>query len=151
MATTYDEIYDLALVTIRDYKLDELYASSPTDFRAYMEGFLIRAIPKFTNCRQDLENRDDVLKTFSVDLDFMEKNILAELTVLTWFEKEVQNVTQFNLHLNDTDFKRYAESNNLKEKASYLANLRAVASQDMVDYGLKKTDWSSWANGNFGL
>jgi hypothetical protein len=151
MATLYDEIYDLALVTIRDYKLDELYTLSPTDFGTYMEGFLIRAIPKFTNCSTNLDDRDDTLKKFNNTLSGIEKNILAELTIITWFEREVQNVTQFNLHLNDTDFKRYAESNNLKEKQNYLAHLREVVAQDMVSYELKQVDWSAWANGNFGL
>ena len=151
MATTYSEIYDLALITIRDYKLDELYDLNPTDFETYLKGFLIRAIPKFTNCQQDLDDRDDVADTFNITLTTKEQDILASLLINQWLNKEIQDVTQFNLHLNDTDFKHYAEGQNLKEKQNKFDENREIVNQDMVDYGLKNVDWTSWANGNFGL
>jgi len=149
MATTYDEIYDLALVSIRDYKLDELFNISEPDFKTYLKGFLIRAIPKFTNSRQDLDDRDDVLDTFNITLTTKEQDILATLLTNQWLEKEIKDVTQFNLHLNDTDFKHYAESKNLQEKQNLHDKTRERVNQDMTDYGLKQIDWQAWANGNF--
>jgi len=151
MATTYDEIYDLCLVSLRDYKLDELYDTSVVNFKLYLEGFLLRAIPKFTNCVQDLTDRNDTTQTFNITLSDKEKDILASLTGIEWFKKEIQDVTQFNLHLNDTDFKHYAEGQYLKEKSEFYDREREKINQEMVDYSLKHTDWVAWANGNFGL
>jgi len=149
MATTYDEIYDLALVSIRDYKLDELFAIDPADFKTYLKGFLIRAIPKFTNSRQDLDDRNDSTDTFNITLTTKEKDILATLLTNEWLTKEIKDVTQFNLHLNDTDFKHYAEANNLDKKQLLYDKVREIVNQDMVDYGLKQIDWAAWGSGNF--
>ena len=149
MATTYDEIYDLALITIRDWKLDELESVSEPDFKLYLQGFLIRAIPKFTNSQADLDDRNDTTATFNFDLTTKEKDILARLLINRWLEKEIQDVTQFNLHLNDTDFKHFAESKNLDSKKMLLNMNREEVNQDMTDYGLKNAPWQNWANGIF--
>lgn len=151
MATTYDDIYDLALVTLRDYNLDALYQSSPTDFRAYFKGFLIRAIPKFTNCQQDLSDRNDVTNTFNVTLTDKESDILARLTNIMWAEKEIKDITQMNLHLNDADFKHFSEAQNLTAKNNLRITEREIVNQDMTDYGLSKVDWSAWGSGEFGV
>ena len=39
--TAYTEIYDLFLMTAKDYKLDELYNLSVESFSTYLQGFLI--------------------------------------------------------------------------------------------------------------
>ena len=149
MATTYDEVYDLCLISIRDYKLDELYDASVPQFKIYLTGFLVRAIPKFTNCVSNLSDRNDTSQTFNITLTDKEKDILATLTSIEWMNKEIQDVNQFNLHLNDTDFKHYAEGQNLKEKSAFRDRQREVINQEMVDYGLSGIDWTSWGNGNF--
>lgn len=151
MSTQFSDIYDLFLVNVRDYKIDSLYnAATPTNFNNYLYGFLINAIPEFYNCTKDLEDRDDDAQTFTETLTLEEKKILSNWMVYYWFLREVQNVTQFNLHLNDTDFKRYAEANNLKNKQEYANSLREIFSQKTVDYGIKNTPWEDWVNGNYG-
>ena len=149
MATPFAEIYDLFLIEVQDYKLDKLYQSSPTDFNTYLQGFLIRAIPEFTNCKKNLEDIDLTLKQFNQDLSMKEKDILCKYMTIQWLNREVNNVTQFNLVLNDTDFRRYAEGQNLKEKTTHRDKLREMVSQDCVDYGLLTNDWSAWASGNY--
>ena len=147
MATLFTEIYDLAMVEIRDYQLDQLYVSSVPDFNSFMAGFLNRAIPKFDYCLKDLTDRD--LTQFNPTLNDKEKDILATLLSISWFTSKVQDVTQFQLHLNDTDFKHYAEGQNLKEKSVHLDKLREKVKQDMTDYGLTNTDWTVYGNGDF--
>lgn len=147
MATLFTEIYDLALVEIRDYQLDQLYATSVPNFNSFMAGFLYRAIPKFDYCKKDLTDRDTT--QFNPTLDDKEKDILATLLAISWFSSKVQDVTQFQLHLNDTEFKHYAESQNLKEKSVHLDKLREKVKQDMTDYGLINTDWTTLGNGSF--
>ena len=80
MATLYDDIIDLALISIRDYKLDKLYNIDEDSFRTVMIGFLTRAIPNFDNCKADLTNQNE--EGFIDDLNIYEKDILADLSYL---------------------------------------------------------------------
>ena len=142
--TAYTEIYDLFLMTAKDYKLDELYNSSEEDFAIYLQGFLVYAIADFTSCKNNLELRDDEEGTFLIDLTTKEKIILAKLMVMAWLKSQINNVTQFQLKLTDKDFKHHSEAQNLTAKKEYYANLREEVSQDMVDYGYKDLDIESW-------
>jgi len=144
--TSFEEIYDLFLMEIKDYKLNRLVSSELT---IYLEGFLMLAIPDFDNCVKDLEDFDLSLGTFNSNLNLREKTIVSKIMVLKWLGKEINDVTQFNLHLNDSDFKHYAEGQNLKEKVEYSNRMREIISQDMLQYGIKNTPWSAWANGSF--
>jgi hypothetical protein len=149
VATLFSDIYDLFLIEVRDYKLDNLYQSSPTDFDTYLQGFLIKAIPDFDNCNQDLEDFDLVNKQFTATLTLREQTILSELMALKWLTKEVNDVNQFTLHLTDTDFKHYSEAQNLKEKIEHRDRMREIIDQKMLSYGLKNAPWSTWAGGSY--
>lgn len=144
--TAYTEIYDLFLMVAKDYKLDELYESSVDDFTTYLQGFLIYAIADFTSCRHNLELRDDTAGSFDMDLTTKEKIILSKLMVMAWLKSQIQNVTQFQLHLNDKDFKHHSEAANLSAKKEYYANLREEVNQDMVDYGYKNLNIETWGD-----
>jgi hypothetical protein len=148
MSTSFNDIYDLFLINIKDYKLDTLYATSTPNFEIYLQGFLIRAVPSFNYCKNSLDYSLSS-KTFTADLTNLEKLILSNYMVQEWFLKEIHNTTQFNLLLSDTDFKRYAESNNLKTKSDYSNMFREKISQLTTDYELKNINWEDWANGNF--
>lgn len=136
MATSFDMIKDSALIIIRDYKLDKLYLSNQEQFQQYTDGILIKAIPKFTECIHPLEyNLAD--RTFIADLTIYEQSILADWFVYIWLETQINDVTQFQLHLTNTDFKHYAEANNLQQKSEYLDRIREKIKQDSLEYQLK--------------
>lgn len=135
MATSFDMIKDSALIIIRDYKLDKLYQTNQEKFQEYTDGILIKAIPKFIDCVHPLDynlaNRE-----FIGDLTIHEQSILADWFVYVWLETQINDVTQFQLHLTNTDFKHYAEANNLQQKSEYLDRIREKIKQDAVDYQL---------------
>lgn len=139
MATSFDSIKDLALIIIRDYKLDKLYEKSVDDFQTYTDGMLIKSIPKFVECLQPLDYDKDK-REFANELSLKEQSILADWFVYTWFETNVNDVTQFNLHLTNTDFKHYAEANNLEAKSEYLDRMREKIKQDSLDYQNENLD-----------
>lgn len=68
-----------------------------------MKTFLVRSIPKFYNCVKDIKSFDLEEETFNCRLDYEEKNILSELMVLCWLDWVINDITQMNLNLNDTD------------------------------------------------
>lgn len=148
MSTAFSEVIDNALISIQDYKIDKLYNNSPTNWATYMNGFVIKAIPHFTNSKIDL-SYDNTTYTFTNTLGNSEIDILADWAVYEWFCREVNNVSQFNITMTPSDFKRYAESQNLREKSEYKDRMREVAMQKMVDYGVTNIPWEQWASGNY--
>lgn len=136
MATSFDTIEDLALTVISDYKLVKLYNQSEEDFKAYCDGFLVNAVPNFTQCQQDL-TYDLATRTFTSDFTVLEISILADFWAIAWLTKEVQDATQINLKLSTSGgFETHSEAQNLKEKSSWLDRLRERVYQKITDYQL---------------
>lgn len=148
MATTFNDIIDMALITIQDYKLNNLYQTNPKDFQAITNAFLLKGLPEFYNCKTPL-TYDSTTQSFNNTLTPLEISILSDLWVYEWFNWHIQNVTQFENKMTPSDFKHYSEAENLKQKSEYLDKLREKHNQKMVDYDLKNIDWASWGNGNF--
>ena len=148
MATAFSDIINMALITIQDYKLNNLYQTSPKDFQVITNAFLLKGLPEFSNCKTPL-TYDLKTQSFNNTLTSLEISILSDLWVYEWFNWHIQNVTQFENKMTPSDFKHYSEAENLKQKAEYLDKLREKHSQKMVDYDLKNIDWTSWGNGNF--
>lgn len=150
MGSKFSEIFDLFMVQVKDWRLQSLYESSTLDFEVYLSGFLMLSIPQFQEvCNQSLAH-DEETKEFTEVLTLDNKTILSKLMVEKWLEKEVQDVNQMNLHLQDRDFKVYSESQNLREKSLYLDKTKEYNSQSMTVYSYNKsTDWANWFSGTF--
>lgn len=140
MPTSFDEIIDLALALIDDYKLRKLYDISQTKFLSQCDSYLIAAIPNFTRCNQSLEY-DASVRQFLNTLTPLEISILADLWVLEWFNKETQDSRKINALLQSSgSFKTHSAAQNLKEKAAYLDSLREKVEQKMTNYQLQNID-----------
>lgn len=138
--TPFTNIYELALVTIQDYKLDYLAKNDLESFMVYLRGILLSVIPTFSgDCRQslDYEENEDGEWAFSNTLTPSEQGILADTMVLKWFSRNTNDLTQINLHLQGRDKKNHAEATNLKEKSEYLDRLREKIKQAITDYQLE--------------
>jgi hypothetical protein len=148
--TTFSEIYDNFSLLQRDYRLTNLYNTSITDYEAYLSGWLIDAIQEFSlYCDQSLAYTGTMSLSFDVELT--QKNILALARLMKkfWLEKEVNDVLQFRLKLQDHDYKTFAEANNLQSKQKLYVETKEELSQMLVDYGYQKNDWASWLTGTF--
>ena len=145
MTTSFDSIYDQFLMFAKDYRLNSLYSTSVTDFTTYLSGWLIPAITDFVRCDQSLAYTGT---TFTVTLTQKNIKILALMMKRYWLKQEIENITQMSLHVQDRDFKTFAEANNLKAKQdAYILDLEEV-SQMIVDYGFEySVDWDAWENG----
>lgn len=137
MATSFETVYDRALITIDDYQLNALAQADYEAFLLHLQGILERAIPDFTVCHNDLSyDTESTPVAFVATLNNKEINILAELMVYNWFDGKINDVTQFQGHLNNKEFNSRPEGANLKEKSERLDRLREKINQDMVDYEL---------------
>jgi hypothetical protein len=153
--TTFVEINDLFLQLINDYRLTSLYnddvANSTSNLDTLLESWMFLAIPDFeTVCDQDLENRTDSSSTFNIELTTRNKTILAQIMVKYWLSREVNDILQMRLKIQDRDFHTYAESANLKEKSDWLTKVKEEISQRLVEYGYSDKDmWQYWISNGF--
>lgn len=147
MSTPYSEIFELFLFNIQDYNIDEIYNTSEADFETYVTNFLLKAIPEFSNCQNDLTNRDDTTKVFNVTLSLAEKNILANLMTLFWLVKEINNILEMRNFLISGDFKAFSSANNLKEKRMWYETLSSDVDRQIKNYGYNNNDWTTFFEG----
>ena len=136
--TSFDDVIDLALVEINDYRLNKLYEKGEEeDFNTYVDGILITAIPLFKNCKKVLSYNIEE-RTFTLELSSLEITILAKLWVLQWYRKDNQTYALYRQHLqNSGSFKNHSESQNLKENSTYADKLAEDIDRLMVAYQLE--------------
>lgn len=136
--TSFDEIIDLALVTVNDYRLSKLAGQGEENFNTYVDGFLISSIPYFPECRQSLDF-DAEQRQFESDLTNLEKSILANLWVIQWYARDNQTYALYRQHLQSaSSFKNHSESQNLKENSIYLDKLREELDRQKISYQLQE-------------
>ena len=148
MATSFDSVIDMALIIIRDYKLDALYDTDENSFKQVLQGYMLKGLPKFEvssikSLEYNLTNRE-----FVEDLDDIEIDIISDWTVIMWYTDQIQDVLEFKEPLSDVDFKRLATGQNLKPRQAYLQELRRKAKQDATNYQFMHMNELPYFNGN---
>ena len=131
MATSYEEIYNLAANKITD---PEIALLLPEDIEELFYGYLISAIPKFRKCKNDLSNRDDELRQFNVDLLDVEKEILAILVVREWLQPQLYSALLTKRVFSDKEQKYYSQSSHLSELRALDETLKIDAQKLSRDY-----------------
>ena len=132
--TSFDTIETRALAVIEDYKLKKLFDSSIDGFEKYCDGLLMVAIPQFYECLKSLRY-DEAARTFSEDLDEQEVSILANFFVITWWQRENNNVAQIALKLKTSQsFQFNSEAQNFKEKQNVIDKLREENARQINAY-----------------
>lgn len=143
MATTLEDVGDLFLAQVQDYKLDALYASSILNFNLLLESWLLMAIDEFGVCTQALVYNEDT-QEFSLTLTTKNKLMLAKIMLKYWMRKELHNVLQMNNLLQDADFKTYSAASNVKEKRAMYEDLCAEIDHELNLYEYAGVDWDGW-------
>lgn len=149
MATTYATLYDLFTVRIRDYEMDDLYTASPTNWKLYLKGFLLTAIPRFGECIQDLTDRNDTTGTFNITLTEPEQNILISLMEIAWLSKNIEDIRQINVGLNESDFRKDNIGTTIRVKMTILISLKEDTDREISQYDWRNTDILSWSEGDY--
>ncbi|MEJ3719129.1 hypothetical protein WGM54_14000 [Paenibacillus polymyxa] len=135
--TPYSKIFERFQGKIQDYTIDEMFLNSIEDYENYLTGFLKSGLVKFSYCKNDLFDRDEENRSFTADLTELEQEILSQLMLSEWFEKEVNNILDMRLAISSSDWKRYSESQNFKEKAVLRDKAIERADALMMQYYLK--------------
>ena len=131
MATSYEEIYNLAANKITD---PEIALLLPEDIEELFHGYLMSAIPKFRKCKNDLSDRDDELRQFNVDLLDVEKEILAILVLREWLQSQLYSALLTKQVFSDKEQKYYSQSSHLSELRALDETLKIDAQKLSRDY-----------------
>lgn len=143
MGTSFDTVIDLALVTVDDYKLGKLIKLSEYEFNTYVDGFLIAAIGDFDRNIRPI-TYDAEARTFSIELSQEEIEILSDLWVIQWFDREIRNSAYLQNKLQiSSAFTTHSPAQSLKEKSSYVDRLREKVQQKMTQQQLSSANFYS--------
>lgn len=143
MGTTYSDIYELVLSLISSYKIDDIYIKNGVDgietfFKPYLK---IASGELENNAGIDLSDRDDELNEFNTKLSDGQQLIIAKYIMIGYLSRETHDIMQMQLHLQDGDFKTYAEKNNLEGKLNALYMLKEEVGYDIKRSGYNGFNW----------
>lgn len=137
MATSYSMIFESFLGKITDHSFLDL---TEVDLEKICSQYLKSAIVKFKSCRSNLKDRDDVTKTFNVDLDDEEIDILAVQMVVEWLDPLVTDITSLRQNMNDRMFEFYSQQSHLKQLMAFQDRMETRAKKMMRDYTYSKEE-----------
>lgn len=116
MYTPYEKIYDNLLPKFRSY---EIPLMTVEEVRDYLHDFLIPAISRFHVCRKDLNDRDDIVQRFNVELSDIEIEILSNYMLVEYIDSAYIRVPSLlKKQMPSSDFKVFSDANFLDKLMS---------------------------------
>lgn len=144
MPTRYEEIYENLLPKFRSYEIPMMTSEEVKD---YLQDYLIPAIARFHVCRQDLNDRDDILQRFNIELTVTELEILSNYVLLEYIDSTyVRTSTLLKTNLGSTDFNTYSPANMLDK----LMEMRLTYRQENEGL-LSRYAWQGFKNSGASL
>lgn len=109
MATSYETLYENLLPKFRSY---EIPLMSTEEVKDYLHDFLIPAISRFHVCRKNLNDRDDIIQRFNVELSDTEIEILSNYLLVEYIDSEyIRTPSLLKTQLPSSDFKVFSPAN----------------------------------------
>ena len=109
MATPYEKLYENLLSKFRSYEIPLMTVEEVKD---YLHDFLVPAISRFHVCRKDLNDRDDIIQRFNIELSDVEIEILSNYMLIEYIDSEyVRTPSLLKIQLPSSDFKVYSPAN----------------------------------------
>lgn len=144
--TPYDKIYSRFLRKITDFRMSELFQTTPSVADDRLLGWMESAIVKFQRSKIDLSNRDDTLSQFNNTVPDYEQEIICLLMLVEWFYPEVNDILDMKRVLSDTDFRLHAADRHLSAKQSLLSRFQEDTSYMITNYTYDKALIDGFAN-----
>ena len=109
MYTPYEKLYDNLLPKFRSYEIPLMTVEQVKDF---LHDYLIPAISRFHVCRKDLNDRDDFVQRFNVELSNIEIEILSNYLLIEYIDAEyIRTPSLLKVQLPSSDFKVFSPAN----------------------------------------
>ena len=109
MPTSYETLSENLLPKFRSH---EIPLMSTEEVKDYLHDFLIPAISRFHVCRKNLNDRDDIIQRFNVELSDIEIEILSNYLLIEYIDSEyIRTPTILKVQLPSNDFKVFSPAN----------------------------------------
>lgn len=140
--TTYLDIIELILSLTKSYEIDGVFDQYDVD------GLVTFLKPYFKFAAGELEiidsgintKRNEILCEFCSHLTDGEQLIFAKYVLIGYLTRDKNDILQMRLHLQDGDFKTYAEKNMLEAKTNALEVLKEEVMWNVNKNGYKNTN-----------
>lgn len=140
--TTYLDIIELILSLTKSYEIDGIFDQYDVD------GLVTFLKPYFKFATGELEiidsgintKRNEILSEFCSHLTDGEQLIFAKYVLIGYLTRDKNDILQMRLHLQDGDFKTYAEKNMLEAKTNALEVLKEEVMWNVNKNGYKNTN-----------
>jgi len=111
MPTPYEKLYENLLPKFKSY---EIPLMTVDEVKEYLHDYLIPAIARFHVCRKNLNDRDDILERFNIELSDIEIEILSNYLLLEYIDSTyVRTPTLLKVNLSSSDFNAFSPANML--------------------------------------
>jgi hypothetical protein len=112
--TLYSLVYTSFLSNLTDYSFTNL---TQVELEVLMLGWLNEACVNFTECKQDLTDRDSSADkmTFNITLTPLEIKILGKLMVIEWLSPQIIDTKLITQALSSKDIKLTSQANHLEK------------------------------------
>lgn len=146
--TSFETIYDRFYGKITD---DMYLEWTVEDTAADMKNILLDALPGFEFPRFSLFNYNVETNTFAEDLTSEEIDIIANLMVLTWLNRQITTIELVRMKYTGSDFKLTSQANHLSKLILLKEQLRKNTNHLQRLYKRRKlnpdgTISSNWAS-----
>lgn len=136
--TSYETIYKWALRKIDDPSLAQW---AEEDLENELYGWMLSAIAKFRQCKNDLSDRNEELKQFNTDLLLVEQEILAILMAREWLAPQLNSVNLTSQVFGGKEEKFYSQAAHLDSLGERDEKLKLEAQQLHRDYTYMDNDY----------
>lgn len=140
MATSYDDIYNAFIFKVEAYKLMPLLSE---DKQKILTIYLTAACRKsYRRCLKyvDLNDRDDTLQQFNVDLDDDLIDILAEYMVSEWLKPKLYSDELLESRLNTKDFTEFSGAKMVEQLRLLCSEAEQAARVGINNYSFSHGD-----------
>lgn len=134
--TTYDELCASVYSKIKDYDFVQMEESEANEI---LYDFIRPAIVAFECCNQDLSDRDPVNKTFNIELDDVNFEILTHFMVVYYLDATyIRTPLALSAHMSTKDFHKYDNANVLPKAQAVREMYYKEAKQFMINYSIRR-------------
>jgi hypothetical protein len=112
LGTKFSSVYSKFFSKITDDMYMELTVD---ETRAMVKELLLNALPYFEFPRQDINDYNEELACFGVELTNEEMNIIAIYMVVTWIDQQLASVENTRMKYSGSDFKFTSQANHLSK------------------------------------
>lgn len=145
MNTKYADVIEIVLAIMESYKINDIAKNSSDETLTQLFLPYIKIASGELENRHgdiDISDRNDKTLEFNCKLADGQQLIIAKFIVIGYLSKNTYDILQMQLHLQDGDFKTYAEKNNLDGKLNALYSLKEEVDYDIKIREYKKFNWN---------